>query len=184
VGERQWKIEKWKRFSGCPAQAAADLPSGYDPKTFKNRALRSSDLSARESLGSSRCPITSTKNRYSHGRARSGRDSIFDILIALRANRFSAWFNVPTRSATANSSVVLSARADPDRSTGRVPITRNRVVLVATSCTFDAIGLSPYASPAAADAIAAIDESSAARRAASALDATASVSQLGKFALR
>src|ERR1700722_2778010 len=134
------QVNGQSKVLGCPAQAAADLPSGYDPRTFKNRALVDKDLSARASLGSSRCPITSTKNRYSHGRARSGRDSIFEIFIALRANRFSAWLSVPTRSATANSSVVLSL---PERSTGRVPITRNRVVLAATSCTFDAIVLRP-----------------------------------------
>src|SRR3984957_12844474 len=167
------QVNGHSKVLGCPAQAAADLPSGYDPRTFKNRALVDKDLSARASLGSSRWPMTSTKNRYSHGRARSGRDSIFEILIALRANRLSAWLSVPTRSATANSSVVLSL---PDRSTGRVPITRNRVMLVARSCTLVAMGLSPYASPAAADASAARVASAAARCAASALDATASTS--------
>ena len=37
------------------------------------------------SPASSRWPWRSTKNRYSHGRERSGRDSIFEMLIRLRA---------------------------------------------------------------------------------------------------
>jgi len=136
---------------------------------------------ARASLGSSRWPITSTKNKYSHGRARSGRDSIFEMLIRVAGKQVQRLVERADPVATAKSRVVLSF---PDFSIGRVPITRKRVVLAATSCTLAAMVLRPYASPAAFDAIAAIDPSAAARCAASALDATASVSILGKFALR
>ena len=41
---------------GRPRYAAGCLPSGYDPSTFKKRALRSSAASARLSPGSSRWP--------------------------------------------------------------------------------------------------------------------------------
>ena len=42
---------------GRPCYAAGCLPSGYDPRTFKKRALRSSAASARLSPGSSRWPL-------------------------------------------------------------------------------------------------------------------------------
>ena len=105
-----------KALLAAAVTTAGGLPSGYDPSTFKKRAFRSSAASARLSPASSRWPCRSTKNRYSHGRERCGRDSIFEMLIRLRAKTLSAWLSAPTWSRTANSAVVLSAPRAAGRS--------------------------------------------------------------------